>query len=333
MFFAACWVGGKVWICQQLCVIFTQQLCENWSFSNGAIGLVSWLSPLWWKQSAETALNTGSLSHRYHPLHSIQVGAGISCLFTYLIVHASVYNLPFGAQSSGHCGIFFLGLSCGCGMNFLPRLQIYSSFYQLCSNVKVIIFCRSLKAWEFFQEQTGQFRCFLVYKYKLFGVSADFSYGTITCLRKPRLNAIMSHFTQAGYESLPKWTEFSLAKEAASPCSSSLLRPVVVFRRRNSSLSLLCSAVFTHLHFSRLYSVAPSTNIKSLSSRQAHVVFQPMNKLPKRSCLAPWETLAQACVGDSNEQPHARGCAHAIVCVLVQPVLRFQGRVSARRSL
>lgn len=49
VFFAACWVGVRmdvIWRRRQLCVIFTQQFCENGCFSNGAIGLVSLRSPL-----------------------------------------------------------------------------------------------------------------------------------------------------------------------------------------------------------------------------------------------------------------------------------------------
>lgn len=80
---------------------------------------------------------------------------------------------------------------------------------------------------------------------------------------------------------------------------------------------------------------SPCANIKSLSSHQAHVVFlfQSMNKLSKRVCLAPWKTLALPFVGDRNKGPRARGCARAIVCFPVQLAQRFQGSVLSLAAL
>lgn len=106
--------------------------------------------------------------------------------------------------------------------------------------------------------------------------------------------------------------------------SFSFFCPVMVFRHISSLVSLLWSSLVTHL-----YSLTPSANVKSLSSRQAHVVssFQPMNKLSKRGCLAPWKTL----VPGPRWTIHGR--AHTIVCFFVQPVLRFQGSVLSRSVL
>lgn len=102
----------------------------------------------------------------------------------------------------------------------------------------------------------------------------------------------------------------------------------------NSSI-FLWSSISAHLPFistslsPSLSPFSPCANIKSLSSHQAHVVFlfQPMNKLSKTVCLAPWKTLALPFVGDRNKGPHARGRARAIVCFPVQSAQRFQGSV------
>lgn len=73
----------------------------------------------------------------------------------------------------------------------------------------------------------------------------------------------------------------------------------------------------------------------NLSSHQAHVVFlfQPMNKLSKGVCFAPWKTQALAFVGERNEGPYACGCAHAVVRFPDQSVQRFQGSVLSLGAL
>lgn len=72
----------------------------------------------------------------------------LQCII-FLLVHNLLHNVRFLSGS-----LFF----CGHGVNFHPRLQIWCfcfSLYQLCSNVKVIIFIEAWKVQKVFRCKWG----------------------------------------------------------------------------------------------------------------------------------------------------------------------------------